>query len=63
MAVLSAIILPALLLPHGTLALSYSNARLIAGIVAVIVAWRTKNVFVTLIVGMGTLYLVQALAR
>lgn len=62
MAVLAAIILPALLLPQGTLALSYSNARLIAGIVAVIVAWRTKNVFITLIVGMGTLYLIQALA-
>jgi len=63
MAVLSAIVFPALFLPKGTLALSYSNARLIAGIVAVIIAWRTKNVLVTLVVGMGTLYLVQALVR
>jgi len=63
MAVLSAIVFPALFLPKGTLALSYSNARLIAGIVAVIIAWRTKNVLVTLVVGMGTLYLVQAFVR
>ncbi len=63
MAVLSAIIFPALFLPKGTLLLSYSNARLIAGICAVIVAWRTKNVLATLVVGMGTLYLVQALVR
>lgn len=63
MAVLSAIVFPALFLPKETLALSYSNARLIAGIVAVIIAWRTKNVLVTLVVGMGTLYLVQALVR
>ena len=60
-AVLSAIIVPALFLPKGTLALSFGNARLLAGIIAVGVAWKTKNVLVTLIVGMGALYALQFL--
>ena len=60
-AVLSAIIFPALFLPQGVRALSFSNARLFAGIIAVIVAWRTKNVLITLLVGMGALYLLQAI--
>jgi len=59
-AVLSAIIVPALLLPKGVLALSLSNARLLAGMLAVVVAWRTRNVLITLVVGMGALYLLQA---
>ena len=62
-AVLSAIILPALFFPNGVLALSLSNARLLAGIIAVGVAWKTKNVLVTLVVGMGALYLLQAIMR
>ena len=62
-AVLSAIIVPALLLPKGTLALSFGNARLLAGILAVVVAWRTKNVLITLVVGMGALYLLQVFVK
>ncbi len=58
-AVLSAIIVPALFLPKGVLALSLSNARLLAGIIAIGVAWKTKNVLITLIVGMGALYVLQ----
>jgi len=58
-AVLSAIIFPDLFLPKGVLALSFSNPRLIAGSVAVVVAWKTKNVLMTLVVGMGALYLLQ----
>ncbi len=60
-AVLSAIIFPALFLPKGVLALSFNNTRLLAGMIAVAVAWRTKNVLVTLVVGMGALYLLQAI--
>ena len=58
-AVLSAIIVPALFLPKGVLALSLTNARLLAGIIAIGVAGKTKNVLVTLVVGMGTLYVLQ----
>ena len=57
--VLAAIIAPALFLPRGTLDLSLSNARLIAGIIAILIAWRTKNVFLTIIVGMACLLLLQ----
>ena len=62
-AVLSAIIFPALFLPKGVLALSFSNTRLLAGCIAIGVAWRTKNVLVTLVVGMGALYLLQFLMK
>ncbi|MBA2677003.1 MAG: AzlD domain-containing protein [Ktedonobacteraceae bacterium] len=59
--VLAAIIAPALFLPRGTLDISLSNARLIAGILAILIAWRTKNVFLTIIVGMVCLLLLQFL--
>ena len=59
-AVLSAIILPELLLSNGTLDISLSNDRLLAGIVAIIVAWRVRNVFVVVAAGMVILWLLQA---
>jgi len=60
-AVLSAIIFPELLRPGGTLDISPGNARLIAGVVAALVAWRTKNVILTIAVGMAVLWLLQAM--
>lgn len=51
-AVLSAIILPELLQPGGQLDISLGNARLLAGLVAMLVAWRTKNVLFTIAAGM-----------
>lgn len=51
-AVLSAIIFRDVLLPDDALALSPGNLKLIAAIVAVIVAWRTKNTLLTIAVGM-----------
>ena len=62
-AVLSAIIFPELLRPGGTLDISPGNARLIAGVVAALVAWRTKNVILTIAVGMAALWILQALVR
>ena len=61
-AVLSAIILPAALrIPGGGLDISLDNPRLIACVVAAGVAWATNSVLATLIVGMGTLWLLQTL--
>lgn len=57
--VLTAIILPELLLPGGTLTLTLGNARLFAGIVAALVAWRTGNVLLTVVAGMGVLWALQ----
>jgi branched-subunit amino acid transport protein len=41
------------------LMLSYRNPRLLAGLLAIIVAWRTKNVMYTILVGMLALWLLQ----
>lgn len=60
-AVLAAIIVPEMLRPSGTLDISLGNARLLAGVVAIVVAWRTRNVLLTVAVGMGVLWVVQAL--
>ena len=59
-AVLSAIIGPELLRPNGALDLSLDNARLLAGAFAAIVAWRTKNVVLTVAAGMAALWALQA---
>ena len=60
-AVLSAIIFPELLQPGGRLDVSLGNERLLAGLLAMVVAWRTKNVLWTIIVGMAALWLLQSL--
>lgn len=62
-AVLSAIIFPEMFRPNGTLDLSLGNARLIAGLLAALVAWRTKNVLLTIVVGMGALWIMQFVIR
>lgn len=55
-AVLSAIVFPDMLMIDGALDLSFSNERLIAGLVAILVSWRFKNIGITLIVGMAVLW-------
>ncbi len=57
-AVLTAIIVPAVLLPDGrTVNLTYTNAYLIAAIVALIVAWRCQNLLLTIVSGIVILWL------
>ena len=60
-AVLSAIILPELVFQDGALAIAPTNPRLLAGIVAILIAWRTKNILLTLVSGMATLWILQAI--
>ena len=60
-AVLSAIILPEMAQPGGVLDLSLGNERLLAGLLAMVVAWRTQNVIWTVLLGMAALWLLQAL--
>ena len=57
-AVLSAIIFPEALAPGGAVDLSLGNERLIAGVVATLVAWRSKNTLLTIAAGMAVLWLV-----
>ena len=58
-AVLSAIIFPELFLHDGVLDISLSNVRLLAGFVAVLVAWFSKNTLITILAGMLALFLLQ----
>jgi len=60
-AVLSAIISPELFLRDGVLSLSFDNTRLLAGLVAVMVAWFSKNTLITILAGMLALFLLQIL--
>jgi len=60
-AVLSAIILPELVVRNGAPDLSAGNLRLAAGLVAAGVALATRNVLLTIAAGMGTLWALQAL--
>ena len=59
-AVLAALVLPALVRPEGSLDLW--QPRLLAGVVAAAVSWRTRNVGLTLVVGMAVLVAVEQLA-
>ena len=60
-AVLSAIIFPELFLRDGMLNLSFDNTRLLAGLVAIVVAWFSKNTLITILAGMIALFLLQFL--
>jgi branched-subunit amino acid transport protein len=57
--VLAAIVVPDLLLQGG--ALSLMNPRLFAGVIAAIIAWRTRSAPLTLGVGMVSLWVLQGL--
>jgi branched-subunit amino acid transport protein len=60
-AVLTAISVPAVLFPVGTLDIRPQNAYLIGGVAAVMVAWRAKSLLPTIIIGMGVFLLWRAL--
>jgi branched-subunit amino acid transport protein len=60
-AVLTAILFPELVLTDGALNLSLENSRLLAGGLAIVVAWRTKNTFLTILSGMLALWMLQLL--
>jgi len=59
-AVLTAILVPELLIRNNHFV--PANPRLLAGALAVVVAWRTKNVILTIAVGMIALLLLQFLS-
>ncbi len=60
-AVLSAIIFSEVLLKDKQLYLSFNNTRLFAGLIAALVAWRTRNILLTIVVGMLALWALQAI--
>ena len=58
-AALASIVVPALLRPQQEIDLFQS--RFLAGVVAALVAWRTRNIALTLVVGVGLVMLIDAL--
>lgn len=54
-AVLSVIACQSLFYPVDKLDISLSNTRLLAGIIAGLVAWRTRNALLTIVIGMAAL--------
>ena len=62
-AVLTAVVVPLLFYVDGSLEISVSNERLLAGLAAVLIAWRTRNVLFTLGGGMATLWTLQAIGQ
>jgi branched-subunit amino acid transport protein len=62
-AVLTAVVIPLLLYSEGSLDLSLGNERLVAGVVAALICWRTRSVPFTLVGGMATLWTLQALGQ
>ena len=57
-AVLAALVAPSLLVVDGSITVA-GNARLLAGLVGAVVAWRTESIMWTMVAGVGALVVVQ----
>lgn len=60
-AVLTALIVPSVLMPEGAMSVQPQNAFLVAGVLAALIAWRTKNLLLTIVLGMTAFWLWRAL--
>lgn len=60
-AVLAAIIAPAVLIGKSGLNLSHTNAPLFASLATALVAWRTRNLLLAIVLGMLALWAWKAL--
>ncbi|MDZ7706234.1 MAG: AzlD domain-containing protein [Trueperaceae bacterium] len=60
-AVLAAIVAPAVVYGEGGLELSLANERLLAALVAALVAWWRKSLLLTLLAGMAAFWSLRAL--
>lgn len=57
--VLAALVAPTIFYHEGVVDALHGKERLLAGIFAVLIAYKTRNIFFTILTGMGTLYLLQ----
>ena len=62
-AVFSAILVPELVLSAGSLHIGLDNPRLLAGVRAGVIAWRTHNTLLTIVAGMLALHFFGYLLR
>ena len=60
-AVLTAIIVPEVLISDHVIQLNLGNYKLIAAVLAIIVAWKTKSAILTVVIGMLALWIMQLL--
>lgn len=60
-AVLTAIIIPEIFIPGGSIDLGWTNARALAALLAALVAWKTRNTLLTILVGMFALWIFRFL--
>lgn len=58
-AVLSVIIFQELLIRNGAVHMAIDNARLPAGLIAIMVAWRTRSALLTIATGMIALWVIN----
>lgn len=61
-AVLTAIIVPAVIMPEGAPDISLSNSYLVGGVIAALIAWRTRNLLLTIGGGMVIFLVWRAIA-
>ncbi len=59
--VLAALVLPSVVYPTADAELTLANPRILAALVAALLAWKTKNILYTLLGGMAVLWLLQSL--
>ena len=62
-AVLTAVVIPLLFYQDDALDVSLGNERLLAGLAAALICWRTRSGPLTLIGGMATLWALQAMGQ
>jgi branched-subunit amino acid transport protein len=62
-AALTALVIPFLFYENGALQISPGNERMLAGLVAALIAWRTRSILFTLGAGMATLWALQAVGQ
>lgn len=62
-AALTAIFIPEILMHDGVIQIGLFNPRLLAGLAAIVVAWRTRSALWTIAVGMGMFWLLTLAAQ
>jgi branched-subunit amino acid transport protein len=58
-ATLSGLVFPALLLQNNKLALTLTNDRLLAGLLAIVIAYFSRNAILTIVGGLVSLWILQ----
>ena len=62
-AVLTAFVIPLLIYENGAMQVSLGNERLLAGLIAALIAWRSGSVLFTLGGGMAALWVLQVVGQ